>query len=72
MTLNQLSIGDSAVITKINADKELKSRLNSFGLIKGNLVLVNELSLAKKTYGCVINGHKVALRYSEAAKIEVN
>lgn len=50
MMLNiMLAKGQSAVITAINASKELKSRLNSFGIVKGAVVNVEQYSLAKQT-----------------------
>jgi ferrous iron transport protein A len=71
MTLNRLSIGESAIVKSINADKELKHRFNSFGIVKGATVQVEKYSLAKKTMGVRINKTCLVLRNTEAEKIEI-
>ncbi|MDD2896182.1 MAG: FeoA family protein [Aliarcobacter sp.] len=71
MTLNQLKINESAIITAINCDEVLKDRLYSFGIIKGVKVQIVELTLTKSTIEIKINQSKMALRLIEASKIEV-
>lgn len=71
MTLNQLKINEKAVITAINCDEILKNRLYSFGISKGVEVQIVELTLTKSTMEIKINQSKIALRLSEASKIEV-
>lgn len=53
------------------AGRELKNRFNSFGLVKGAKVYIEGHSLAKKTMEIRINKTHIALRSSEAEKIEV-
>lgn len=71
MTLDQLKINESAIITAINCDDILKDRLYSFGIIKGVKVEIVELTLTKSTIEIKINQSKMALRLIEASKIEV-
>jgi len=71
MTLNQLKINESAIITAINCDDILKNRLYSFGIIRGVKVEIVELTLTKSTIEIKINQSKMALRLVEASKIEV-
>jgi len=71
MTLNNLKKGDSAVITEINASRELKNRFNSFGLVKGAKVLSKERSLAKKTIEVKVNKTSISMRASEAELVEI-
>ena len=71
MTLDQLKINESAIITAINCDEILKDRLYSFGIIKGVKVEIVELTLTKSTIEIKINQSKMALRLAEASKIEV-
>ncbi len=71
MTLNNLKKGDSAVITEINASRELKNRFNSFGLVKGAEVLSKERSLAKKTIEVKVNKTSISMRASEAELVEI-
>ena len=71
MTLNELKIKESAEVISINCDKVLKNRLYSFGIIKGAIVKIEELTLTKSTIEIKINQSKIALSLSEAEKIEV-
>ena len=71
MTLNELKIKESGKIININCDNVLKNRLYSFGIIKGAIVTIEELTLTKSTIEIKINQSKIALRLSEAQKIEV-
>lgn len=71
MTLDQLNINESAIITAINCDEILKNRLYSFGIIKGVKIEIVELTLTKSTIEVKINQSKIALRLNEASKIEV-
>mgnify|MGYP003408822318 FL=1 len=71
MTLNQLKINESAIITAINFDEILKDRLYSFGISKGIKVTIIEFTLTKSTIEIKVNQSKIALRLNEAAKIEV-
>ena len=71
MTLNELKIKESAEVISINCDKVLKNRLYSFGIIKRAIVKIEELTLTKSTIEIKINQSKIALRLSEAEKIEV-
>ena len=71
MTLDKLNIGDKAVIKAVNCDNELKNRFYSFGMVKGSIVTVEEITLARSTMEIRIKNTKVAIRFSEAAKIEI-
>ncbi len=71
MKLNQLEKGQSAIVVIVEASKELKNRFNSFGLVKGVQIYIEGHSLAKKTLEVRINNTRIALRASEAEKIEI-
>jgi len=71
MLLSQLHKGDQAQIVKINADKTLKDRFASFGIMPGEVLMVKAYTIAKQTMKIKINGTYVALRAEEANKIEV-
>jgi Fe2+ transport system protein FeoA len=71
MRLNELEMGQSAVIKKIHAKEPLKSRLFSMGFAKGEKVKVLKHTLAKNTFDVEINRINVALREEEAKEIEV-
>lgn len=71
MTLDTLLKGEWATVSAINANIELKNRFNSFGLVKGASIYAAEHSLAKKTMEIRINKTRIALRASEAKKVEI-
>jgi len=71
MNLTELSKGNKAQIIKIHADKALKDRLNSFGVMRGEEVLVKGCSLGKQTIEIEVGATLIALRKDEAQKIEV-
>lgn len=71
MNLIELTKGDRGEIIKINADKALRDRFSSFGLMKGEEVLVKGCSLAKQTMEIEVDSTLIALRADEANKIEV-
>lgn len=72
MSLNELNENETAIITKIDCDEALKNRFYSFGVVKGAKVFLEQVTLAKKTMEIRINQTKIALRFSEAQKIEVS
>ena len=71
MNLIELTKGDKAEIIKIHADKALKDRLNSFGVMRGEEVLIKGCSLAKQTMEIEVGSTLIALRKDEAEKIEI-
>jgi ferrous iron transport protein A len=71
MTLDKLNIGDKAEIKAVNCENELKNRFYSFGMVKGSIITVEEITLARNTMEIRIKNTKVAIRFSEAAKIEI-
>ena len=71
MVLSDLRKGDKAEIVKINADKALKDRLTSFGVMRGETLLVKGCSLARKTMEIEVGSTRIALRADEAGKIEI-
>ena len=71
MKLSELTKGNRAEIVKINADKALKDRLNSFGVMRGEELTVRGCSLAKQTMEIEVGSTLIAVRADEADKIEV-
>ncbi|BAK74142.1 MAG: ferrous iron transport protein A [Arcobacter sp.] len=71
MTLDELKLNETVEIVAINCDNILKNRLYSFGITKGVIVTIEGLTLTKSTIEIKVNQSKIALRLSEASKIEV-
>jgi len=58
-------------IVKLNAEHELKQRLISFGIMKGSEIEVMQHTASKSTVEIRVGNMKIALRDSEAKKIDV-
>jgi len=71
MVLSDIKKGDKAEIVKIHADKALKDRLSSFGVMRGEVLHVKGCSLAKQTMEIEVGSTLIALRADEADKIEI-
>ncbi|HIP17739.1 MAG TPA: ferrous iron transport protein A [Sulfurovum sp.] len=71
MKLSELTKGNKAEIIKINADKALRDRFSSFGVMRGEELLVKGCSLAKQTMEIEVGSTLIAVRADEAEKIEV-
>ncbi|HEY9190119.1 MAG TPA: FeoA family protein [Sulfurovum sp.] len=71
MVLSELHKGDKAEIVKVHADKALKERLTSFGVMRGETLFVKGCSIAKQTMEIEVGATLIALRADEAGKIEV-
>lgn len=72
MNLAELKKGERAEILKVTADRALKDRLTSFGVMKGEEIFIKGCSLAKQTIEIEVGSTLIALRRDEAEKIEVN
>jgi ferrous iron transport protein A len=71
MTLDKLNRGDTAIIKAVNCESALKNRFYSFGMVKGSKVHIEEVTLTKSTMEIKIKQTMIAIRLSEAAKIEI-
>ncbi len=71
MVLSALHKGDTAEIVALKADKILRDRFASFGILPGEQVVIRECSLAKQTIEIEVGTTTIALRKEEADKIEV-
>jgi len=71
MRLTELTKGDKAEIVKIHAEKPLRDRLSSFGVMRGEMLTVKGCSLAKQTMEIEVGSTLIAVRADEAEKIEV-
>jgi ferrous iron transport protein A len=71
MVLSELHKGDKAEIIKIHAEKALKDRLTSFGIMRGETLFITGCSIAKQTMEIEVGSTLIALRADEAGKIEV-
>ena len=71
MNLTEFEKGTKGTIVKINAQKDLKQRLSSFGIYKGVKFELKAISLGGNTLELKVGSSHIALRSGEAQKIEV-
>ncbi len=72
MTLDQLSIGASAVITAVGGDGALRCRLLDMGLIPRTHVTLQKVAPMGDPIEIRVRGYELTLRVEEAKKIEVD
>ena len=72
MTLDQLSIGASAVITAVGGDGALRCRLLDMGLIPRTRVTLKKVAPMGDPIEIRVRGYELTLRVEEAKKIEVD
>ncbi len=71
MKLSQLNKGDKALIKRIETNEALKTRLASFGVVRGSELSIEACSIGKQTMEILVEGTLIGLRGDEAEKIEV-
>lgn len=71
MTLNELKIGSSAVITAVGGDGALRSRLLDMGLTPRTRVTLQKVAPMGDPIEIRVRGYELTLRVEEAKKIEV-
>jgi ferrous iron transport protein A len=71
MKLSDLHKGDRALIKKIETQEALKTRLASFGVVRGSELSIEACSIRKQTMEILVDGTLIGLRGDEAKQIEV-
>jgi len=71
MRLSDLHKGDSALIKKIDTEEALKTRLASFGVVRGSELTIEACSMGKQTMEILVDGTLIGLRGEEAKQIKV-
>lgn len=71
MTLNELKIGSSAVITAVGGDGALRCRLLDMGLTPRTRVTLQKVAPMGDPIEIRVRGYELTLRVEESKKIEV-
>ena len=71
MTLNELKIGDSAVITVVGGEDALRCRLLDMGLTPRTVVTLQKRAPMGDPLEIRVRGYELTLRVEDAKKIEV-
>lgn len=71
MTLNEIKIGSSAVITAVGGEGALRCRLLDMGLIPHTRVVLQKVAPMGDPIEIMVRGYELTLRVDDAKKIEV-
>ena len=71
MTLDELSVGHSGVITAVGGEGILRCRLLDMGLIPHTRVSVSKIAPMGDPMEIRLRGYELTLRLEDAAKIEI-
>ena len=71
MTLNNLPIGDEAIITKVGGEGTLRCRLLDMGIIPKTKVKVQKVAPMGDPIEIRLRGYELTIRKEDAEKIEV-
>ena len=71
MTLNELKVGESAVITAVGDEGALRCRLLDMGLIPHTRVTLQKVAPMGDPIEIRVRGYELTLRVDDAKKIEV-
>lgn len=70
MTLNDLKIGQSCKITKVNGEGALRKRLLDMGLTPKTVVTLHKVAPMGDPIELLLRGYSLTIRREEAARIE--
>lgn len=71
MRLDQIGVGDCAVVYKLENEKEMRRRLQDIGLIEGTVVECIGKSPGGDPHAYLIRGAVIAIRAEDAERITV-
>ena len=70
-TLNELKVGETAKIARLNGEGAVKRRMMDMGLTKGTEVAVRKVAPLGDPIELTVRGYELSIRKDEAAKVEV-
>jgi len=71
MKLNEVKVGEHAVIKKINGEIWMKKKLMDMGLIKHTEVTIRKVAPLNDPIELTVRGYELSIRKADAAQIEV-
>ena len=71
MTLNDIEIGGSCIVTKLNDTGEIRRRIMDMGITKGARISVRKVAPLGDPIDLTVRGYHLSLRRADAANIEV-
>lgn len=70
-TLNELGVGETSKIVRLNGEGVVKRRMMDMGLTKGTEVTVRKVAPLGDPIELTVRGYELSIRKSEAATIEI-
>ncbi len=71
MTLNDIEVGGSCTVERLNDTGEIRRRIMDMGITKGTQVSVIKIAPLGDPIDITVRGYHLSLRRSDAANIEV-
>ena len=71
MTLNELGVGKTAKVVRLNGEGAVKRRIMDMGITKGTDVTVRKIAPLGDPLELTVRGYELTIRKDEAEKIEV-
>lgn len=70
-TLNEIKIGESATVIKLNGEGAIKRRIMDMGITKGITVKIRKVAPLGDPIEVTVRGYELSIRKADAAMIEV-
>ena len=70
-TLNDVNVGDTVVVTKINGEGKVKRRIMDMGITKGTTVFVKKFAPLGDPIEVTVRGYELSIRKDDAKLLEV-
>ena len=71
MTLNDIKVGKSCTVERLNDEGEIRRRIMDMGITKGAEIRVEKVAPLGDPIDLTVRGYHLSLRRSDAANIEV-
>lgn len=70
-TLQQVAVGDTAIVKKIHGEGALRRRIMDMGITKGVSVMVRKVAPLGDPIELSVRGYELSIRQMEAKEIEI-
>lgn len=71
MTLNDVPIGDSCKVVRLNATGEIRRRIMDMGITKGTIITVDKSAPLGDPIDVTVRGYHLSIRREDAVNVEV-
>ena len=71
MTLNEVAVGSTVAVKKIDGDRAIKRRIMDMGLTKGAQVYVRKVAPLGDPVELTVRGYELSIRKEDAQNVEV-